>query len=226
MDEVLTILQPGTLGYDEGLNLQESLRERVLAAEGGEAYLVLLEHPPVITIGRSGGRENLRVSPETLAEQGIQLRETGRGGDVTYHGPGQLVGYPVLHLKHHGRGPDVHRYLRDLEQAIIDMLAEFGIVGRRTAGLTGVWTDRGKVAAIGVAIRRWGTMHGFAVNVSPRMEHFDLIVPCGIAERTVTSMAHLLDRPISVEETVEPTVRCFARAFGFESTEVKGFTDV
>lgn len=209
----IEVLQPGRVDYDAAVRLQEDLRRQVMASGGAKAFLVLLEHPPVITVGRGGKAGHVLADAEALRRQGVQLRETSRGGDVTYHGPGQLVGYPILDLRRCACGPDVHRYLRDLEQVIIDMLAEFGIVGRREAGLTGVWTGAGKVAAIGVAIRRWVTMHGFAVNANPEMGHFGLIVPCGLADRAVTSMTALLGRPVGVEELVEPTIRAFARVF-------------
>ena len=218
-DNVLTVLTPGVVGYDEAVTLQQRLHARVLAAQGAEAFLVLLEHPPVITIGRSGSDENLLADAGTLEREGVIVRETARGGDVTYHGPGQLVGYPIIDLNHRGGGRDVHRYLRDLEQVIIDMLDGFGIVGRRTAGMTGVWTPRGKVAAIGVAIRRWVTWHGFAVNADPNMAHFDLIVPCGIADRDVTSMTDLLGRPVAVGELIEPTITAVAERFGLREIE-------
>lgn len=213
----LLVIQPGVVEYDAAAALQARLHREVLAADDRRAFLVLLEHPPVITIGRGGSEANLRADAATLAREGVALRWTSRGGDVTYHGPGQLVGYPIIDLKHHGHGRDVHRYLRDLEQVVIDMLAEFGIVGRRVPPMTGVWTGGGKVAAIGVAIRRWVTMHGFAVNVDPQMEHFRLIVPCGLANREVTSMAALAGRPVTVEEVVEPTIRRFAAVFGFDT---------
>jgi len=214
-EAAFTVIRPGTLPHDEALTLQEDLHRRVVAGEGAEAYLVLLEHPPVITIGRGGSGANVRADETDLERRGILLRQTGRGGDVTYHGPGQLVTYPIIDLRHHGGGRDIHRYLRDLEQVVIDMLAEFGIVGRRVAGMTGVWTSGGKVAAIGVAIRRWVTFHGFAVNADPNMDHFNLIVPCGIADLEVTSISALLGRPVGVEEIIEPTIRHFAAVFGF-----------
>ena len=212
----MKIVLPGLVSYDEALTLQEDLHRRVVAGGGNEAYLVLLEHPPVITIGRGGSAANVLADAAALEREGIAMRTTGRGGDVTYHGPGQLVAYPIVDLRHHGGGRDVHRYLRDLEQVVIDMLAEFGIVGRREAGMTGVWTNGGKVAAIGVAIRRWVTFHGFAVNADPNMDHFNLIVPCGIADGEVASMSALLGRPVGVEDTIEPTIRHFAAVFGFQ----------
>jgi lipoyl(octanoyl) transferase len=210
----LRVLTPGVMPYDDAVRLQEDLRAEVTASDGEKAYLVLVEHPPVITVGRGAEAGHVLADATALERQGVELRETSRGGDVTYHGPGQLVGYPILDLRRRGREPDVHRYLRDLEEVVIDMLAEFGIVGRREPGLTGVWTERGKVAAIGVAVRRWVTMHGFAVNADPVMAHFGLIVPCGLADRQVTSMTALLERPVSVGEIIEPTARSFSRVFG------------
>ena len=174
---------------------------------------------PVITIGRGGTPAHVLASPADLARAGVRVRESSRGGDVTYHGPGQLVAYPIIDLSRHGPGRDLHRYLRALEQVVVDMLGEFGIVGRREPGLTGVWTVRGKVAAVGVAVRRWVTMHGFAVNVCPAMEHFRLIVPCGIVGRPVTSMSALLGRPVAVREVLDPLVRHAAGNLGFAEVD-------
>ena len=153
--------------------------------------LLLVEHPPVLTLGvrGDGGRSHILVDADALAAQGIGVFETGRGGDITYHGPGQIVGYPIINLKP-GRC-DVHRYVRDLEEVLIRAAADFGIVAGRVAGLTGVWVGDEKLAAIGVRISRWVTSHGFALNHTTDLSHFGLIVPCGIADRGVTSLAKL-----------------------------------
>lgn len=175
-----------------------ALQQRVVEARRQGCVpdlLLLVEHPPVVTLGRSADERNLLASAEALAVRGIDVHESNRGGDVTYHGPGQLVGYP--HLRLTGSRRDIHAYVRSLESLLIRALSEFGIVGGRVPDLTGVWVgeepgDEEKIAAIGVAIRHWVTMHGFALNVDPNLDHFRLIRPCGIAGRGVTSMRKLL----------------------------------
>jgi lipoyl(octanoyl) transferase len=154
--------------------------------------LLLLEHPHVLTVGvrGDGGRSHVRATADALAARGIEIVETGRGGDITYHGPGQLVGYPILDL--HPDRLDVHRYVRDLEEALIRTAADFEVAASRIDGLTGVWVGREKLAAIGVRISRWITSHGFALNVSTDLSYFDLIVPCGIADKGVTSLSRLV----------------------------------
>ena len=180
----------GLVPYEEALALQRALVEDRKADRVGD-LLLLVEHPPVLTLGvkGDGGRSHIRVDDETLAGHGISVFETGRGGDVTYHGPGQVVGYPILNLKP-GRC-DVHRYVRDLEEVLIRVAADFGIAAGRVAGLTGVWAGDEKLAAIGVRLSRWVTSHGFALNHTTDLGHFELIVPCGIADRGVTSLAKL-----------------------------------
>lgn len=211
----LVYFDVGRAAYGPTLGLQERLLERVKAAPDERAYLVLVEHdPPVITLGRGSRDGHVLASPERLAAEGIELAESSRGGDVTYHGPGQLVGYPIVRLDLHGR--DVHRYLRDLEEALIRCLARFGVAAGRRAGFTGVWVGRAKVAAIGVAVRRWITYHGFALNVAPNLGHFGLIVPCGIRDRGVTSLRDLLGREVAVAEVKGPLVECVVEVFGFE----------
>jgi len=214
MAELVT-LDVGRAAYGPTLRLQERLRREVHAAPEERAYLVLVEHdPPVITLGRGADAAHVVAPRERLAREGVEIHETQRGGDVTYHGPGQIVGYPILRLDLHGR--DVHRYLRDLEETLIRLLARFGIQGERTRGMTGVWVGREKVAAIGVAISRWVTWHGFALNVDPDLAHFGLIVPCGLQGMGVTSLARLLGRPITVAEVKGPLVECLVEVFGFD----------
>jgi lipoyl(octanoyl) transferase len=211
----LTYLDIGREAYEPTLRLQEQLVERVKAAPEERAYLVLVEHfPPVITLGRSTRGAPLVASRDRLRAEGIEVHQSSRGGDVTYHGPGQVVGYPILRLDLHGR--DVHRYLRDLEEMLIRLLARFGVEGRRAAGLTGVWVGGEKVAAIGVAVTRWVSYHGFALNVSTNLGHFDLIVPCGIPGCGVTSLERLLGRKVSVAEVQAPLVECLVEVFGFD----------
>jgi len=209
------VVRLGRIAYPEALELQLGIVGRLKAAEPGDAVLLLLEHEPVITIGRSGGADHLLASRDELACRGIALVDSGRGGDVTYHGPGQLVGYPLLRLPEHRR--DVHRYLRDLEAVLIAALARFGIQGRRVAGYTGVWVGEEKVAAIGVAFSRWVAYHGFALNVATDLAAFDLIVPCGIADKPVTSLERLLGRAAPWREVEAAVVEAFVHTFGFDA---------
>lgn len=180
----------GLVPYDEALALQRTLVEERKAERVGD-LLLLVEHPPVLTLGvkGDGGRSNILATDDVLAWHGISVFETGRGGDVTYHGPGQIVGYPILNLK--PDRCDVHRYVRDLEEVLLRVAADYGIAGRRIPGLTGVWVGEEKLAAIGVRISRWVTSHGFALNHTTDLSRFGFIVPCGIADRGVTSLAKL-----------------------------------
>ena len=165
--------------------------------------LLLLEHPHVITLGGSSDADHVVADDATRRRLGIQLTNTGRGGDVTYHGPGQLIGYPILDLKPDRR--DAHRYLRDLEEILIRALRAFDLEGRREEGLTGVWVGEQKIAAVGVRISsRWITSHGFALNVATDLAYFDTIVPCGLHDREVTSISKCLGRPVDVSEAVDP----------------------
>jgi len=210
----LVCLDVGRAAYEPTLRLQMRLVDEVKAAAEEQAYVVLVEHePPVITLGRGAKVEHLVASRERLRQEGIEIHESSRGGDVTYHGPGQLVGYPILRLDRHGR--DVHRYLRDLEEVLIRTLARFGVAGERAPGMTGVWVGGEKVAAIGVAVRRWVTYHGFALNVGVNLEHFGLIVPCGLHGKRVTSLNRLLGRAVSIDEVKAHVLECTAEVFGF-----------
>jgi lipoyl(octanoyl) transferase len=207
---MLDVRRLGVVPYDAAVELQKNLVEERRAGRIGDT-LLLLEHPPVITLGvrTRGGSSNIRASAGRLDEAGVVVRESGRGGDVTFHGPGQLVGYPIFDLK--PDRCDVHQYVRDLESALIAALREFGIEGRRVKGLTGVWAGPAgreeKVAAIGIRISRWITSHGFALNVSADLSYFDLIVPCGIADRTVTSIERLIGRPVSMPAVEDAVIR-------------------
>jgi lipoyl(octanoyl) transferase len=187
---VLEVRSLGLMPYSTALETQ---RELVAARQRGAVgdQLLLLEHPAVITVGVSGRRHRGHVlaSPAQLREDGIELLDVPRGGDVTFHGPGQLVGYPIIDLK--PDRCDVHRYVRDLEEVLIRTVASFGVVAGRVAGLTGVWVGDDKLAAIGVRLSRWVTSHGFALNVAPDLDQFSLIVPCGLAGRGVTSLERL-----------------------------------
>lgn len=212
----LSVRRLGQIDYQAGLDLQAALVEDRRAGRIGDT-LLLLEHPPVITLGvkTRHGAKNIIASEEELARQGVIVHETGRGGDVTYHGPGQLVGYPIFDLK--PDRCDVHKYVRDLEHVLILSLLEFGIDGVRVKGLSGVWVGaeghERKIAAIGVRISRWITSHGFALNVANDLRHFQLIVPCGIADRGVTSMESELGRKVSLTEIEGAVVRGFESVF-------------
>ena len=201
----------GRVGYAEAFELQRDLVERRKRGEIPD-QLLILEHPHVVTMGRNGSLANVLVSPEAMARAGIEFHQTDRGGDVTYHGPGQVIGYPIFDLREWKR--DVVAYVRAIEQAIIGALGEFGIAARREPGATGVWTDRGKVAAIGVHISRWVTSHGLALNLTTDLSYFRYIVPCGLT-KPVTSMREL-GCQASRGEVVGALARGFGREFAFD----------
>ena len=207
----------GLVSYDDALALQRTLVED-RRADRVPDLLLLLQHPPVLTLGVRGGRSNIVVPAERLRALGIEVRETGRGGDVTYHGPGQVVGYPILDLR--PDRCDVHRYVRDLEEVMIRASADYGVAAGRVKGLTGAWVGAEKIGAIGVRISRWITSHGFAFNVTTDLEHFELIVPCGIADRGVTSLARAAGRKIPLVEVKASLARHFAGVFERETAGV------
>ena len=208
----LDVRRLGLVAYAEALELQRQLVEQRRAGEIPD-QLLLLQHPPVITLGVKARHDRSHVleTPERLAEHGIELVETGRGGDVTYHGPGQLVGYPIVDLSPDRR--DVHRYVRDLEEVLIRSVAAFGVKAGRSPGLTGVWVGDAKLAAIGVRIARWVTSHGFALNVGTNLDHFRLIVPCGISDRGVTSLEVLTGQPLAMNDVEAAVAHAFAEVF-------------
>jgi lipoyl(octanoyl) transferase len=208
----LEVRRLGRVPYSEALALQRSLVEERKADRVGD-LLLLVEHPPVITVGvrGDGGRSHIIATPDRLAELAIEVSETGRGGDVTYHGPGQVVGYPIIDLK--PDRCDVHRYVRDLEEVLIRATGDFGLAATRIEGLTGVWVGGEKLAAIGVRISRWVTSHGFAFNVTTDLDHFGLIVPCGISDHGVTSLAKL-GCDVSMAEVEDRIIPHFADVFG------------
>ncbi len=209
----------GLVSYAAGLELQAQLVE---ARRTGRIpdQLLLLEHSPVITLGvrARNDRSHVLASPEILEARGVELFETGRGGDVTYHGPGQLVGYPILDLR--PDRCDVHRYVRDLEEVLIRTAAAFGVEAGRSPGLTGVWVGNEKLAAIGVRIARWITSHGFAFNVTTALDHFNLIVPCGITDRGVTSLQKILGRRVAMSDVAEAAAAAFEAVFEREPRSV------
>jgi len=218
----LEVRRLGTVAYADALAMQRALVEQRKAGHVPD-LLLLLEHPPVITLGvrGDGGRSNIVATPEKLAELGVDVFETGRGGDVTYHGPGQIVGYPIIDLK--PDRCDVHVYVRDVEEVMIRVCADYGLTAERIKGLTGAWLsgENGaekaeKIGAIGVRISRWVTSHGFAFNVSTNLDHFNLIVPCGISDRSVTSLERATDRRLELPEVEDALVRHFCEVFARE----------
>jgi len=198
--------------YAEALAMQRELVEERRAGRTGD-ILLLVEHPHVLTLGvrGDGGRSHILAPAERLTALDVAVHEAGRGGDITYHGPGQIVGYPIIDLK--PDRCDVHRYVRDLEEVLIRVAADYGIEAGRVVGLTGVWVEGEKLAAIGVRIARWITSHGFALNVSTDLDFFKLIVPCGIVDRGVTSLATLLDRSLDVRDVEAHVIEHFAEVF-------------
>jgi lipoyl(octanoyl) transferase len=219
---IISVLQLGTIDYSTGLRLQQKLVSLRQEGRIGDV-LLLLEHTPVITLGRNAKAANILASPEKLAERGVEMFECDRGGDVTFHGPAQLVGYPIFGLrgfpssegKRNTMG--VIEYVRKLEEVLIRSCADFGIGAERVAGLTGVWTnheEQAKIAALGVHISRGVTSHGFALNVNTDLGYFDLIVPCGITSKSVTSMAKELGREVPMQDVVHSVSRNFGVVFG------------
>jgi lipoyl(octanoyl) transferase len=217
----LWIERLGTMSYAQALDYQREVARDRISGAIPQDVLLLVEHPPVITLGRSSKEKNLLASPEYLASRGVELFEVERGGDVTFHGPGQLVGYPIIDLKRHKR--DLHWYLRQVEEALILALREFGIETERSAGFTGVWTTGGtrKIASIGVHARDWVTWHGFALNVSTNLDYFNLIVPCGIDAVTMTSVFREAS-PAAPDMTAveEAVVRGFCTVFELTARQV------
>lgn len=214
----LWIAQLGLVPYGEGLDLQRQLAKARIAGKIAEDVLLLLEHPPVVTMGRTSKETNLMSSPAFLASRGIELFEVERGGDVTFHGPGQLVGYPIIDLKRHKQ--DLHWYLRQVEEALVLALASYSIPAERNPGLTGVWTGGRKIASIGVHARDWVTWHGFALNVTTDLTYFDLIVPCGISGVVMTSIARELGKATTLDDATREVSRSFASVFSLDAATV------
>jgi len=234
---VIDVRRLGLVSYADGLELQRALVDERKAGRIPDT-LLLLQHPHVLTIGvKKDGRQHILAAPEVLASRGVEVFETGRGGDVTYHGPGQLVGYPIIDLNPGRR--DVHKYVRDLEEVMIRVCADYGLAAGRVKGMSGAWlrstrdarspldVARGdpepvegsgqvgdaKIGAIGVRISRWVTSHGFAFNVTTDLDFFNLIVPCGIADKAVTSLATQLGRPVPMAEVEDAFIRHFSKVF-------------
>jgi lipoyl(octanoyl) transferase len=207
----LQVRHLGRVPYAEALSLQARLVADRQAGRISDT-LLLLEHDPVFTLGRNARAENVLHPEQALRARGFEVFETGRGGDVTYHGPGQVVGYPILDLS--PDRCDVHRYVRDLEEVMIRTCADYGVAARRVAGMTGAWVEDEKVGAIGVRIARWVTSHGFAFNVATDLAPFDLIVPCGIRGRGVTSLERLIDRPLPLADVAARLAAHLAAVLG------------
>ena len=218
MTPELWVVRLGRMGYEECLELQrEVARQRISGAIPNDV-LLLVEHPPVVTLGRSSKQKNLVSTPDYLKSRGVDLFEVERGGDVTFHGPGQLVGYPVFDLKRHRQ--DLHWYLRSVEEALIRTLSEYGISSERSTGYTGVWTQRRKIASIGVHARDWVTWHGFALNVTTDLSYFDLIVPCGIVGVEMTSISKETGLTPDLDSVSDVVAREFAALFDLSVVEV------
>lgn len=228
---ILNLLQLGRVPYAEGLALQRQLVEARYEERIGNT-LVLLEHPPVLTLGRNASRANILASNEFLAYRGVEIHEINRGGDVTYHGPGQLVGYPIIDLRSFTPRLGAVDYVRWMEEALIRACGDFGVQTTRVPGRTGVWSLAGgtvlerKIAAIGVHISRGITSHGFALNVDPDLRDFELIVPCGIADRAVTSLELEADPPPTMEVVRNAVARQFGRVFSHQVLWVESLSDL
>lgn len=211
---VLCHINLGRAAYDPTLAMQKRYVELVKSSPWERAYLLTVRHDPaVITLGRGADARHVLASPQQLARRGIEVRSVARGGDVAMHGPGQLVGYPILRLDLHGR--DIHRYVRDLEGVLIRLLERLGIAGARIEGLNGVWVGREKIAAVGVAVGRWVTSHGFSLNVRRDLTDFELIVPCGLHGVHLTSVEGQLGHSVLIEPIQQALAECFAEVFGF-----------
>ena len=233
---ILNLLQLGRVGYSEGLYLQRQLVEARHEGRIGNT-LVLLEHPPVLTLGRNASRANILASDEFLAYRGVEIHEINRGGDVTYHGPGQLVGYPIFDLRSFNPRLGAVEFVRLMEEALIRTCGDFGVLTSRVAGRTGVWTVPGgssreskigekKIAAIGVHIARGITSHGFALNVNPDLRDFELIVPCGITDREVTSLEREADPPPAMGAVRNSVARHFGHVFRQQVLWLESVTDL
>ena len=209
-ERLLVVEDLGRRAYGEVLELQRQVAAERIAGERPDT-LLLVEHDPVVTLGRSTKQGNLLADPALLASRGVELFDIERGGDVTFHGPGQLVGYPIIDLTQHRQ--DLHWYLRQLEQVLIDTLAAYDVKGGRVDKYTGVWVADRKIASIGVHARSWVTWHGFALNVSTDLSYFDLMVPCGISGVTMTSLVREANRPISLDEVSRQVIAAFAESF-------------
>lgn len=217
--DTLNVYRPGIISYDKALKVQEELQKKRIEDKIGD-FLILLEHPPTITTGRRGNTNNLLINQQLLKKNNIHFEITGRGGDITFHGPGQIVGYPIINLGNYKK--NVHKYIRNLEEVIILTLKDLNIESRRIDKLTGVWVKRSKIASIGVGIKRWVTYHGFALNVNTDLNYFDMIIPCGIQNVRMTSIKNWLNLrdDIDIDEVTELLIKNFVTVFEINSTKL------
>ena len=212
------ILNLDIVPYEKAFELQKRL-VKMRSQEVINDILILLEHPPVFTVTRKATLDNILASPDELKGKGISVCKTNRGGDITYHGPGQLVGYPIMNLKDYGK--DLHKYIRTIEEMIIRVLMDYGITAHRDKINPGVWVGNEKIAAIGIAVKSsWTTMHGFAFNINPDLNHYALIVPCGISDRGVTSLSKLLGKSISQKEVRQKLIQHYQDVFNLNAREI------
>jgi lipoyl(octanoyl) transferase len=214
--KTLQIIESGVTDFLDVWELQKQIFNQV-AENRSQNYLILTEHKPVITIGKSGNLKNLLTDASYLISKGINIVEIDRGGDITFHGPGQLIGYPILDLTQFRQ--DIHWYLRNLEEVIIQTLRDFGIQGKRINGLTGVWVNKKKICAIGIKVTRWVTMHGFALNISTNLDYFKHIVPCGISDLGVTSLFDQTGNFVNKKNVIKSVNHYFEEIFGFQRTQ-------
>ncbi len=205
------------MDYQVAFDMQVRLRDRCIDEPDGPSYLMPVEHPPVITIGRRGQAADVLAAGRRLEEMGVAVHRTNRGGQVTFHGPGQLVVYPIVDLRR--RGPDLHRYLRDLQSWLVRLCASYGVTAHAKGPHTGCWVGERKIASIGIAVRRWVTYHGVALNVAPDLDYFDLIVPCGLPDVTMTSLKRETGHAPELNEVAQRAARFFAEDFGFDAVE-------
>ena len=205
------LLDLDVMPYEEALTLQENLVAKRSQGEIRDT-LILLEHPPVVTITRKKTARDILAPLEKLRNEGIAIYKTNRGGDITYHGPGQLVGYPILDLKNHGK--DLHRYVHTIEETLINLLRDYDVEGHRESGYPGIWVNDEKIAAIGIAVKKgWVSMHGFSLNVDPRLDHFSLIIPSGIKDKGVTSLRKVLGKTVDKQQVRQRLVQHFSDMF-------------
>jgi len=214
MENLLEVIDLGKKSYNEAYNIQMDILDKKIL-DNEHHTLILVEHPPVFTIGRSGSESNIIINKNLLKEKGIEVHNIDRGGDITYHGPGQIVGYPILKLDYLKK--DLHWLLRNYEEVFIKLLKdEFNINAKRLSGLTGVWVDNSKITAIGIGVKKWITFHGFAFNVNTNLEHFKYIIPCGISNKGITSLEKLKDEKIDFKKTKVQVANYFAEVFNME----------
>jgi len=220
--KTLELLDAGITDYHKAWEFQKKIFNQVVN-DRSENYLILTEHNPVITIGKTGSFKNLLTEPAHLKSRGIKIIEIDRGGDITFHGPGQIVGYPILDLFQFKK--DIHWYLRNLEEVIIQTLRDFNIEGGRIPDLTGVWVKKKKICAIGVKVTRWVTMHGFALNVSTNLDYFNHIIPCGISDHGVTSIFDQIGNISDQKDVIKSLYHNFAEVFEIQQVKKRQSTD-